>query len=172
MPIYALGEHEPEIHPEAWIMPEAVLIGRVKIGARATVWSGAVLRADDNEIIIGEETSIQDNAVLHVTNELPTHVGRGCTIGHLAHLEGCTVEDEALIGTGSIVLHEAIVGCRALLGAGAVVPGRMHVPPGTMALGMPAKIREGVDTNPLILPGVRTYIERGETFRTQMRRVD
>ena len=67
MPIYALGEHEPEIHPEAWIMPEAVLIGRVKIGARATVWSGAVLRADDNEIIIGEETSIQDNAVLHLS---------------------------------------------------------------------------------------------------------
>ena len=110
MPIYALGDHEPDIHPDAWVMPEAVLIGRVKIGARATIWSGAVLRADDNDIVIGEETSVQDNAVLHVTEELPTIVGRGCTIGHLAHLEGCTVEDEALIGTGSIVLHEAVIG--------------------------------------------------------------
>ena len=105
--------------------------------------------------MIGEETSVQDNAVLHVTEQLPTVVGRGCTIGHLAHLEGCTVEDEALVGTGSIVLHEAVIGQRALVGAGAVVPGRMHVPAGSMALGMPAKIREGVDTDPLICLGWR-----------------
>ena len=110
MPIYALGDYQPEIHPDAWVMPEAVLIGRVKVGARATIWSGAVLRADDNDIVIGEETSVQDNAVLHVTEELPTIVGSRCTIGHLAHLEGCTVEDEALVGTGSIVLHEAVIG--------------------------------------------------------------
>jgi len=172
MPIYALGDHQPEIHPDAWVMPEAVLIGRVKVSARATIWSGAVLRADDNDIVIGEETSVQDNAVLHVTKELPTIVGSRCTIGHLAHLEGCTVEDEALVGTGSIVLHEAVIGARALVGAGAVVPGGMHVPPGSMALGTPAKLREGVDTDPLILPGVETYIDRGKTFRQQMRRID
>jgi carbonic anhydrase/acetyltransferase-like protein (isoleucine patch superfamily) len=153
-------------------MPEAVLIGRVTVGAWATIWSGAVLRADDNDIVIGEETSVQDNAVLHVTEELSTVVGRGCTIGHLAHLEGCTVEDEALVGSGSIVLHEAVIGVRALVGAGAVVPGGMHVPAGSMALGTPAKIREGVDTDPLILPGVQTYINRGRTFREQMRRID
>jgi len=153
-------------------MPEAVVIGRVTVGAKATIWSGAVLRADDNDIVIGEETSVQDNAVLHVTEEFPTVVGRRCTIGHLAHLEGCTIEDEALVGTGSIVLHEAVVGARALVGAGAVVPGQMRVPPGSMALGTPAKIREGVDTDPLILPGVETYIRRGQTFREQLRRID
>lgn len=172
MPIYALGEYQPQIHPDAWIMPEAVVIGRVTVGAKATIWSGAVLRADDNDIVIGEETSVQDNAVLHVTEEFPTVVGRRCTIGHLAHLEGCTIEDEALVGTGSIVLHEAVVGARALVGAGAVVPGQMRVPPGSMALGTPAKIREGVDTDPLILPGVETYIRRGQTFREQLRRID
>ncbi|MDP7066206.1 MAG: gamma carbonic anhydrase family protein [Acidimicrobiales bacterium] len=172
MPIYALGEYQPQIHPDAWIMPEAVVIGRVTVGAKATFWSGAVLRADDNDIVIGEETSVQDNAVLHVTEEFPTVVGRRCTIGHLAHLEGCTIEDEALVGTGSIVLHEAVVGARALVGAGAVVPGQMRVPPGSMALGTPAKIREGVDTDPLILPGVETYIRRGQTFREQLRRID
>ena len=172
MPIYALGDHEPEIHPDAYVAPEAVLIGRVFLGAEASVWSGAVLRADDNDIRIGPGTSVQDNAVLHVTAELPTIVGARCTIGHLAHLEGCTVEDEALVGTGSIVLHEAVIGERALVGAGAVVPGRMNVPAGAMALGMPAKVREGVDTDPLILPGIETYIQRAKTFRAGLRRID
>ena len=167
MPIYALGEHQPEIHPDAWVMPEAVLIGRVRVGARATIWSGAVLRADDNAIVIGEESSVQDNAVLHVTDEFSTVVGRRCTIGHLAHLE-----DEALVGSGAIVLHEAVIGARALVGAGAVVPGGMHVPPGSMALGTPAKIREGVDTNPLILPGIEKYIQRGRTFREHLRLIE
>ena len=97
MPIYALGDQEPVIHPSAFVMPEAVIIGRVTIGAGATIWSGAVLRADDNDIVIGDETSVQDNAVIHVTAQFPTIVGKRCTIGHLAHLEGCRVEDEALI---------------------------------------------------------------------------
>jgi carbonic anhydrase/acetyltransferase-like protein (isoleucine patch superfamily) len=171
MPIYALGDQEPSIHPSAFVMPEAVIIGRVTIGAGATIWSGAVLRADDNDIVIGDETSVQDNAVIHVTAQFPTIVGKRCTIGHLAHLEGCRVEDEALIGTGSIVLHDAVVESRALVGAGAVVPGKMRVPAGTMALGMPAKIREGVDTAPLILHGISHYVERGEIFRKQLRRV-
>lgn len=171
MPIYALGEHEPQIHPDAYVAAEAVLIGRVTLGAEASVWSGAVLRADDNDIHIGAGTSVQDNAVLHVTADFPTIVGERCTIGHLAHLEGCTIEDEALVGTGSIVLHEAVVGPRALVGAGAVVPGRMQVPAGAMALGTPAKIREGVDTDPLILPGIETYIERGKNFRKNLRRL-
>ena len=172
MPIYALGEHRPEIHPEAWVMPEAVIIGRVRVGARATIWSGAVLRGDDNEIVVGEESSIQDNCVLHVTDDFATVVGRRCTIGHSAHLEGCTIEDEALVGSGSVVLHEAIIGARALVGAGAVVPGRMHVPPGAMALGTPAKIREGADTDPLILPGIEKYIQRGRTYREHLRLIE
>jgi carbonic anhydrase/acetyltransferase-like protein (isoleucine patch superfamily) len=172
MPIYALGEYQPEIHPDAWVMPEAVLIGRVRVGARATIWSGAVLRGDDNTIVIGEESSVQDNAVLHVTDEFSTVVGRRCTIGHLAHLEGCTIEDEALVGSGAIVLHDAVVGAQALVGAGAVVPGGMHVPPGSMALGTPAKIREGVDTGPLILPGIEKYIQRGGTFRDHLRLIE
>ena len=171
MPIYALGGHEPRIHPDAYIAPGAVIIGRVVIGPESTVWPGAVLRGDDNDITIGAGTSIQDNAVLHVTAEFATTVGNRCTVGHLAHLEGCTVEDEALIGTGSIVLHEAVIGALALVGAGAVVPGRMRVPPGAMALGTPAKIREGVDTGPLILPGIETYLARGKTFRAGLRQI-
>ncbi len=172
MPVYALGEHEPQIHPDAYIAPEAVIIGRVSIGPESTVWPGAVLRGDDNTITIGAGTSVQDNAVLHVTKDYPTTVGDRVTIGHLAHLEGCTIEDEALVGTGAIVLHEAVVGPLARVGAGAVVPGRIQIPGGAMALGTPAKIREGVDTGPLILDGIETYIRRGKAFRTELRRID
>ncbi|HCB34088.1 MAG TPA: gamma carbonic anhydrase family protein [Acidimicrobiaceae bacterium] len=172
MPVYALGEHEPQIHPDAFVMPEAVLIGRVFVGAEATIWSGAVLRGDDNEIHIGAGTSVQDNAVLHCAEDLATVVGERCTIGHLAHLEGATVHDEALIGTGAIVLHEAVVGARALVAAGALVPGGMVVPPGTIAVGMPAKIREDVDTDPLILSGVQNYLDRRVRFLAELRRLD
>ncbi len=172
MPVYALGCHVPEIHPDAFVMPEATIIGRVKIGPQASIWSGAVLRGDDNEIVIGAGTSVQDNAVMHVTAEWPTTVGERCTIGHLAHIEGGVVHDEALIGTGAIVLHDAEIGEQALVGAGAVVPGGMKVPPGTIAVGTPAKIRENVDTAPLILPGVQTYLDRQVRYRSELRRID
>jgi carbonic anhydrase/acetyltransferase-like protein (isoleucine patch superfamily) len=141
MPIYALGDITPTIDPEAFVHPEAVLIGRVDVGPESTVWPGAVLRGDGAGIVIGARTSVQDGAILHNTEALATVVGDDCTIGHMAHLEGCTVEDGALVGTGSIVLHEAVVGRGALVGANAVVTGRTIVPAGAMALGVPAKIR-------------------------------
>lgn len=172
MPIYALGDYEPDIHPDAFVMPEAIIIGRVTIGAEASIWSGAVLRGDDNDIVVGAGTSVQDNAVLHVTPEWSTTVGERCTIGHLAHIEGGVVQDEALIGTGAIVLHDAEIGERALVGAGAVVPGGMKVPPGTIAVGTPAKIREGVDTTPLIMPGVQNYLDRRVRYQKELRRLD
>ncbi len=172
MPIYALGDRVPEIHESAYISPEATLIGSVVIGADSSVWPGAVIRADDNYIRVGEGTSIQDGAVLHCTASLETVVGDYCTVGHLAHLEGCTVHDHSLIGSGSIVLHEAIIGPHALVGGAAMVPGGVEVPPRAMALGVPAKIlldkllehhsREGADS----------YIERSRRFRTGLRRVD
>lgn len=171
MAIYALGEHVPDIHPDAYISEEAVIIGRVTIGAESTVWPNAVVRADDNFIRIGAATSIQDCAVLHVTDEYPTVVGDECTIGHLAHLEGCTIEDRALVGTGSIVLHDAVIGPLALVGAGAVVPGGLHVPARAMALGIPAKVRENSATDDLILPGIEKYRARGHHFRAELRRV-
>ena len=172
MPIYALGDHVPDIHPDAFVMPEAIIIGRVTIGPEASIWSGAVLRGDDNDIVVGAGTSVQDNAVLHVTEEWSTTVGERCTIGHLAHIEGGVVHDEALVGTGAIVLHDAEIGERALVGAGAVVPGGMKVPPGTIAVGTPAKIREGVDTAPLILPGVQNYLDRRVRYMDELRRLD
>jgi carbonic anhydrase/acetyltransferase-like protein (isoleucine patch superfamily) len=172
MPVYALGDDVPHIDPAAFVHPDAVVIGRVTIGAGSTIWPGAVLRGDGAGIVIGARTSIQDGAVLHNTDMLRTVVGDDCTIGHLAHLEGCTIEDAALVGTASIVLHEAVVGRGALVGANAVVTGRTVVPPGAMALGVPAKIREGANDPEQNLRDAQHYVSRGQRYRRDMRRVD
>lgn len=172
MPVYALGHQVPDIHPTAFISPEAVVIGSVRIGAESSVWPGAVLRGDDGEILIGSRTSIQDGSIIHTTFFQPTTVGDECVIGHLAHLEGCIIHDRALVGSGSVVLHRAVVESGALVGAGAVVPGGMVVPSGAMALGIPAKIRPDVVTPEMISLGMQSYVDRGYRYRAELRRID
>lgn len=172
MPVYALGDQVPSIDPTAYVHPDAVVIGSVTIGAESTVWPGAVLRGDDGEIRIGRRTSIQDGTVVHTTPFDPTVVGDECVIGHLAHLEGCTVHDGALVGSGSVVLHGAVVESGALVGANAVVPNKMVVPSGAMALGVPAKLREGVVTRGMIEVGMLSYVDRGRRYRRDLRRLD
>jgi carbonic anhydrase/acetyltransferase-like protein (isoleucine patch superfamily) len=135
----------PTIDADVWLAPTAVLIGDVRIGARSSVWFGAVLRADFDRIEIGEESSIQDNAVLHCATGLPTVVGSRVTVGHGALLEGCVIEDEALVGMGAIVLHRARVGAGAMVAAGAVVPERGAVAPGVLAAGVPAREKKRLD---------------------------
>jgi carbonic anhydrase/acetyltransferase-like protein (isoleucine patch superfamily) len=170
MPLYALGDVEPQIDPDAFVHPEATIIGNVVIGPGSTIWPQAVLRGDQSRIVIGARTSVQDGAVLHCTRELETVVGDDCTIGHLAHLEGCTVEDGALVGTGSIVLHAAIVRTGALVGAAALVPNGMEVPTGAMALGVPAKIREEAVPDPSrIHEAAASYVARAARYRTGLR---
>jgi carbonic anhydrase/acetyltransferase-like protein (isoleucine patch superfamily) len=172
MAIYALGDVEPRIDPEAYVHPDATVIGNVTLGAGTTVWPQAVLRGDYGEIIVGARTSVQDGAVLHTTPLLPTTVGDDVVIGHLAHLECCTVHDGALIGTGSIVLHRAVVEQGALVGAGAVVPNGVVVPSGAMALGVPAKIRtDSVDAEET-LRNAAQYVRNGERYRKELRRID
>lgn len=172
MPIYALGDIEPQIHETAYIHPEAVIIGDVTIGPEASIWAHAVLRGDDGSIVIGEGSNVQDCAVIHCTAELATIVGRRCTIGHIAHLEGCRILDGALVGTAAVVLHDAEVGEGALVGANAVVTGGTVVPPGALALGIPAKIREGAADQDDIAQGVQSYIDRGHRYRAELRRLD
>ena len=172
MALYALGEIVPRIDPEAFVHPDATIIGNVAIGPGVTVWPQAVLRGDQSGIVIGARTSVQDGAVLHCTRELETHVGADCTIGHLAHLEGCTVEDGALIGTGSIVLHRAIIRTNALVGAGAVVLDGTEVPSGSMALGIPAKLRPDCVDADEIDRLVESYLRKNRRYRAELRRLD
>lgn len=172
MAIYALGGVEPQIDPSAYVHPDAVVIGSVSIGPESSVWPGAVLRGDDGRIDIGARTSIQDGSVLHCTPELATVVGDEAVIGHMVHLEGCTVEDRALVGNGSVVLHRAVVSRGSLVGSNAVVPAGMVVPPGAMALGVPARLREGAVDPEAILQPMRSYVERAARYRRELRRLD
>lgn len=143
-----------------FVHPDAIIIGDVVLGERASVWPGAVLRADNDRIRIGAESNVQDGAVIHVDPGLPCIIGERVTIGHRAVVHGATVEDECLIGMGSIVLNGAVVGAGSLIGAGAVVREDMVIPPGSVVLGVPGKVVRQVDaaTHARILRGAAAYV--------------
>jgi carbonic anhydrase/acetyltransferase-like protein (isoleucine patch superfamily) len=170
--IYALGDRVPDVHPDAYVHPDATVIGSVVIGAGSTVWPSAVLRGDYGTITVGERTSIQDGSVIHATDDKPTVIGNGVVVGHLAHLEGCTVEDDTLIGNGSIVLHDAVVRRGALVGSGAVVSNGVEVPSRAMALGIPAKMRLEAVPEGIFGPAADAYVENGKRYRNELRRID
>jgi carbonic anhydrase/acetyltransferase-like protein (isoleucine patch superfamily) len=171
VPLYALGDRQPTVDPTAFVHPEAVLIGNVVVGAQSSIWPSAVLRGDHGDVRIGARTSIQDGTVIHCTPVHPTIVGDDCVIGHLVHLEGCRIEDFALVGSGSIVLHDAVVRTGALVGAGAVVPGGMEVPSKAQALGIPAKIKPDSVTPEMISQGRDAYVFNARWYAKDLRRV-
>ncbi|NLA36384.1 MAG: gamma carbonic anhydrase family protein [Actinobacteria bacterium] len=172
MAIYALGDQVPDIHPDAYVHPDAVVIGSVVIGAESSIWPTAVLRGDDGFIYVGERTSIQDGSIIHTTFFHPTTIGNECTIGHNVHLEGCTIKDRALIGSGSVVLHEVVVGEEAVVGANAMVPNRKQIPPLAQALGVPVTIRENAVTPGWFDLGWQSYVDRAKRFKESLRRID
>jgi len=172
MPSYALGDKSPSVHPDAFVHPEAVLIGDVRVGAEASIWPCAVLRGDESYIEIGARTSVQDGSVLHCTRDLPTIVGDESVIGHMVHLEGCVVESGSLVGNGAIVLHKVIVRTGALVGANAVVTNGTEVPAGAMALGVPATIVPDRVKDWMIWGPMMAYIEKSRQYRTDLRRLD
>lgn len=171
VPIYALGDAEPDIHPDAYVHPDAVVIGTVRIGERSSVWPGAVLRGDDGVIVIGARTSIQDGCVIHTTADHPTTVGDGCVIGHIVHLEGCVIEDGAQVSTGAIVLHRAVVRTGAVVAANAVVLNDTEVPAGALAVGAPATIKPDRARPDDIRRGADTYLQKAQRFRSELRRL-
>jgi carbonic anhydrase/acetyltransferase-like protein (isoleucine patch superfamily) len=134
-----LDGKSPTIGRDVFLAPNAVLIGDVHVGDDASIWFGAVLRADSSQIRIGAGTSVQDNAVIHCARDLPTVVGENVIVGHGALLEGCVVEDGAIVGMGAIVLQRARLGARAMLAAGAVLSERSEIAPGMLAAGVPAR---------------------------------
>ncbi len=172
MALYALGDLVPTIDPDAYIHPDAVLIGDVTVGPESSVWPTAVLRGDYGSITIGARTSIQDGTVIHAGPWFPTVVGSGCVVGHLVHLEGCTLEDDCLVGSGAIVMHYAVVGSGAVVGAGAVVPNRMQVPPGALALGIPAVIKPDAASLEMIRGSADEYVKNTRRYREGLHRID
>jgi carbonic anhydrase/acetyltransferase-like protein (isoleucine patch superfamily) len=170
MPIYALDELTPTIHPDAYVHPGACVIGAVHIAEGASIWPGAVLRADYGSIYIGARTSIQDGTVMHTTPEWPTTVGDDCVVGHMAHLEGCTVHANSLVGSKSTVLNRVIVGERCLIAAGAVLLEGTKVPDGHIAAGVPARIREMTkDRTAWMDHAVGMSVDNAVRYRTGLR---
>lgn len=172
MPVYALGALEPTIHPDAYVHPDATVIGDVRLGAHASVWPQVVLRGDDGRVEIGARTNIQDGSVLHATPETPAVIGSGTVIGHCVHIEGARIGDGCLIASGSVVLNSSVVENGAMVAAGAVITFDGHVPAGHIALGIPARNRENtmfpMDS---VADIVEDYVRTAHRFRTGLRRL-
>ena len=172
MPIYALGTCEPDIAESAFVHPDAVVIGQVRIGPEASVWPCAVLRGDHGRIEIGARTSVQDGTVVHTTRDWPTLIGADCVVGHNAHLEGCVVEARCLIGSGSITLNRAMIGAGAIVAAGALVTEGFEVPPGALVAGVPATIKKTGMPAEWVEGSVKSYVESARRYRAELRRLD
>jgi carbonic anhydrase/acetyltransferase-like protein (isoleucine patch superfamily) len=140
MPMFAFEGRSPRVSASAWIAPTATLVGDVTVEDEASVWYGAVLRADFGPIIVRRGANVQDGSVLHGGADPVTEVGEGATIGHLCVVHGCVIGVEALIGNGATVLDGAVIGARALVAAGATVPPGLAVPDGMLAVGVPARV--------------------------------
>lgn len=148
---------QPQIDPTAYVAKEAVIIGDVRLAAHTSVWPTAVLRADINYIEIGEGSNIQDGCVVHLADNLPVRVGKLVTVGHGAILHACTVEDNCLIGMRATVLDGAIIGEGSIIGAHALVTGGVHIPPGSLVMGTPAKVVRPL--RPDEIAGIRTWAD-------------
>lgn len=159
----------PKTDESAFIAETAVLTGKVKVEKNATVWYGAVLRGDMNDIIIGEGSNVQDNAVIHTGISTPAVIGKHVTIGHSAIVHGATIGDNSLIGMGSIVLDGAKVGKNCIIGAGAVVTGGAEIPDGSLAVGIPAKVTKKLNITATAKNklNAEAYIKLGKEYKKE-----
>jgi carbonic anhydrase/acetyltransferase-like protein (isoleucine patch superfamily) len=173
MTIYALDGHAPQIHPDSWVAPDANLIGKVVLEEGASVWFGATLRADHEEIRIGRNSNVQENCVMHIDAGFPLTIGANCTIGHKVMLHGCTIGDNSLIGMGATILNGAKIGRNCLIGAGALVTENKEIPDNSLVMGAPGKVVREVDAANAarITLSAEHYVENMRRFRTGLRPV-
>lgn len=173
MPLYRYKDHAPTVPASAYVAPEAVLIGQVLLGEQASMWPGATARGDNEPIRLGDESNVQEGAVLHADPGFPLTIGARVTVGHQAMLHGCTVGGGSLIGIQAVVLNGSVIGEESLVGAGSLVPERKTFPPRSLILGSPAKlIRPLTDEE---VAGLRrsagVYVERGAAFKQHLQRI-
>jgi carbonic anhydrase/acetyltransferase-like protein (isoleucine patch superfamily) len=171
--ILALDGIQPEFEDRSsnWIAPDAVLIGRVRLGREAGIWFGAVLRGDNEPIAIGARTNVQEHTVMHTDMGFPLTVGEGCTIGHRAMLHGCTIGENSLVGMGAIVLNGARIGANSLVGAGALVTEGKEFPERSLIVGSPAKAIRTLDDAAVerLRQSAAHYVENGRRFRAGLK---
>lgn len=176
MPIYALADADLEVEDEDafWIAPTAVLIGRVVLKKNASVWFGAVLRGDNEPIIVGENSNVQDNSVLHTDPGAPLRIGKNVTVGHQAMLHGCTIGDFSLVGIKATVLNDAVIGDYCLLGAHALVTERKRFDNDMLITGMPAQAVKPINQaqRDHLLISAAGYVENWKRFKRGLKLSD
>ena len=173
MTLYSLDKLSPQLGEGAWAAPSADLIGDVRLGARASVWFGAVLRGDNTPLILGEETNFQDGSVGHSDADFPLTIGARVTVGHLAILHGCTVADDSLIGMGARILNGAVIERECIVGAGALVTEGKRFEPGSLIVGAPARVVRQVtdEERRLLRESAAHYAEKAARYAADLRRV-
>ena len=173
MTIYALGEDAPKIHDDTWVAPDANLIGKVVMEAGSSVWFGCTIRADHEEIRIGEGSNVQEDCVMHVDAGYPLTIGKDCTIGHKVMLHGCEIGDNTLVGMGAMILNGAKIGKNCLIGAGALVTENKEIPDNSLVMGVPGKVVREVDEKNAqrITSGALHYQDNMRKFRDEMKAV-
>jgi carbonic anhydrase/acetyltransferase-like protein (isoleucine patch superfamily) len=170
---YRLGAAHVECHPESWVAPNAVLVGKVKLAAGASVWFNAVLRGDNELIHIGENSNVQDGTVMHTDMGFPLTLGKGVTIGHNVMLHGCTVGDYSLIGINAVVLNGAKIGNNCLVGARSLVTEGKEFPPGSMIMGSPAKVVRELTPEQIegLRQSARGYMDNAKRFKAGLKKI-
>jgi len=173
MPLYSLGDLKPQLGEGAWAAPSADLIGDVRLGARASVWFGAVLRGDNTPLILGEETNFQDGAVGHSDAGFPLTIGARVTVGHQAILHGCTIADDCLIGMGARILNAAVIESECIVGAGALVTEGKRFERGSLIVGSPARVMRQVtqEERQLLRASAAHYAEKAQRYAAELRRL-
>ena len=174
MPLYEISGQRPTVAEDAWVAPSADLIGDVHLAALASVWFGAVIRADNTPITIGARSNIQEGAMLHSDPGVPCTVGEDVTVGHHAILHGCTIGDRTLIGMGATILNRAVIGEDCLVGAGALVTEGKVFPPGYLIVGSPAKAIRPLDdaAKAMLKLSAALYASKQREYAADLKRVD
>jgi carbonic anhydrase/acetyltransferase-like protein (isoleucine patch superfamily) len=174
MAIYQLGDRVPQIHASAFVHEQAAVIGLVQLGEGVSIWPGAVLRGDNEPIVIGDGSNVQECSILHTDPGFPLTVGRHVTIGHQAMLHGCTIGDGSLVGIQAVVLNRAVIGRNCLVGACALVTEDKVIPDGSLVIGSPAKVVRTLSEADIAGMHANTagYVRRGAHYRAALRRLD
>lgn len=170
--IYELGEHRLSCaSDDFWVADNATLIGRVFIGHRVSIWFNAVIRADNDEIVIGDDSNIQDGSILHSDPDKPLKIGRGCTVGHKVMLHGCEIGDHSLIGINAVVLNGAKIGKHCLIGANTLIPEGMEIPDGSLVIGSPGRVKRTLTEaeQKELHSSAQRYVDNAALFRGALR---
>ena len=173
MAIYQLGDDAPQIDPSAWVADTANLIGKVTLGANATVWYGVTIRGDNERITIGPDSNVQEGTVMHTDMGYPLNIGTGVSIGHQAMLHGCTIGDGALIGIQAVIMNGAKIGKGCLVGAGALVTEGKEFPDNSLIIGSPAKaVRTLAEADIARLGEIADgYVKRGKLYQAELKKI-